>query len=301
MKIITALQMSCIATALLIHGASAATVGVPLRPRNDREKAPGFSLEGASGRAIRLSDYRGRIVLLNFWATDCGGCRLELPSFAELDEAYKSKGLAVLGVSMDISYESLKDATQAWSRVKPFVHAHGINYAILMGDDAVAKVYRIKALPVTYLIDASGRIAATYVGVVNKENLEANIKHLLGEMGPTASAGHLSGLMAKLTLPDGATRTVTLEGVGCSINICSRTIIKGKASGDSLVGTRLDTIAAIKDTGGYTALLVLQDGTQRRISLVRDFRVLYIANQSGGIEKLDLAKIKSIEFLIPSS
>ncbi len=138
-----------------------------------------FSLLDASGKAVRLSDYRGKIVALNFWATACGGCRLEIPSFVELDQAYNGDGLVVLGVSMDITYENLTDAREAWSRVKPFMQAHQVKYAILMGDDEVTKLYDIEALPLTHLIDANGRIAATYVGVVDKNDIEANIKALL--------------------------------------------------------------------------------------------------------------------------
>ena len=111
---------------------------------------------------------------------------------------------------------------------------------------------------------------------------------------------HLSGLMAKITLPDGASRTIKLEGVGCPVGMCSRVVIKGKAEGDSLVSTWLDTIAAIQDTTEVDALFVLKDGTARRLSLVHDFRVLYIANRSGGTEKLDLANVKSVEFLAPA-
>jgi len=82
---------------------------------------------------------------------------------------------------MDISYESLKNAQEAWTRVRPFVQSHRINYPILMGDDEVTKLYDIQALPVTHLIDASGRIAATYVGIVDKNDVEANIKTLVKE------------------------------------------------------------------------------------------------------------------------
>lgn len=167
--------------ALLLQIASAATIRASLKPPDKRTEAPALALKDASGQTIRLSDYRGKVVALNFWATDCGGCRLELPSFVEIDNAYRSKGFAVLGVSMDISYEGLKSAQQAWSRVKPFIHAHGMHYTILMGDDAVAKAYHIEALPATYLVDTSGGVAAAYVGVVNKKNLESNIKSLLVE------------------------------------------------------------------------------------------------------------------------
>src|SRR5580692_5171542 len=104
----------------------------------NRKPAPAFQLVTDSGGKIRISDYRGKVVLLNFWATECGGCVREIPSFIEIEKAYKDKGFAAIGVSMDISYESLKDASQAWGKVKPFMANHGINYPIAMGDDAIS-------------------------------------------------------------------------------------------------------------------------------------------------------------------
>jgi peroxiredoxin len=147
----------------------------------ERKLAPGFRLPDASGREVSLSKYRGKIVLLDFWATECGGCRVEIPWFMEFDRAYKSKGIDVVGVSMDILYENLKDAKEGWLRVNPFVQAHKVKYPILMGDSLVTKAYDINALPATYLIDKTGRIAATYLGLVDKGDVEANIKTLLKE------------------------------------------------------------------------------------------------------------------------
>lgn len=115
-----------------------------------------------------------------------------------------------------------------------------------------------------------------------------------------AEEGHLLGMMTRITLSDGATRTVKLEGVGCTASICSRTSIKGKAEHESIVKTWFDSIAAIKDTTDSDALFVMKDGTQRRMSLLKDFRVLYIEGRNGTPEKLDLAKVKSIEFLAAS-
>ncbi len=79
-------------------------------------------------------------MLLNFWATECGGCRVEIPSLLQLYQAYKGRGLVVVGASMDISYEGLKDAQEGWSRVRPFVGAQRIKYPILMANDDVAKL-----------------------------------------------------------------------------------------------------------------------------------------------------------------
>ena len=83
---------------------------------------------------------------------------------------------------MDISYEGHKGADEAWSSVRPFTKNYGVNYTIAMGDDETLKAYALSALPDTFLIDKSGRIAVAYVGVViNKDNVEANIKSLLAE------------------------------------------------------------------------------------------------------------------------
>ncbi len=109
----------------------------------------------------------------------------------------------------------------------------------------------------------------------------------------------LWGLTARITMSDGTTRTATFQGVGCSSSICSRIAIKGKANGTP-VTTRLDSIAAIRDTTPDSALLVLKDGTTRRLTLINDFRVIYLDNRSGGKqieEKLDLARTRSIEFI----
>jgi len=108
--------------------------------------------------------------------------------------------------------------------------------------------------------------------------------------------GHLSGLTARITLPDGTIRMAKVEGLGCSAAICSRVVIKGKADDDSLVTIWLDSIAAIRNTTERDAWIVMKNGAGRRVSLVTDFRVLYLANRSAIPEKLDLGKIKSLEF-----
>jgi peroxiredoxin len=159
----------------------AATVRATIQPIQDRKQAPAFRLEDARGKKVKLSHYHGKVVLLDFWATECGGCIREMPGFMELAQAYKKKGLTVIGVSVDISYEDLKNSNEAWSRVEPFVEAHKVNYPILMGDDQVTKRYDIQALPLTYLIDKRGRIAASYAGVVDKDDVESNIQAILKE------------------------------------------------------------------------------------------------------------------------
>ena len=109
--------------------------------------------------------------------------------------------------------------------------------------------------------------------------------------------GHASGLMAKITTRDGNARTVKLEGVGCAKAICSRTAIKGQGADNLEVSAWLDSLAAIRETSGHDALFVSKDGTSRRLSLLTDFRVLYLANRLGGAQKLDLAQVESVEFV----
>jgi peroxiredoxin len=167
--------------AVIVGAVSQQSIRAPIESADKRKPAPAFHLLNASGKAVSLSDFRGKIVLLDFWATDCGGCKLEIPWYTEFDQAYRDKGLAVVGVSVDILYEDLKSAEEGWGKVKPFVQQHKIKYPILMADDAVTKAYSIEALPATYLIDKQGRIAAPYVGLVDKNNMEENIKTLLME------------------------------------------------------------------------------------------------------------------------
>ena len=164
-----------------VNAAEPPAIRAAIQPVQDRKPAPAFGLEDAAGKKVRLSDYRGKVLLLDFWATECGGCIREMPGLMDLAQAYKKRGLATVGVSVDILYENLKSSEEAWSRVRPFVQAHKVNYPILMGDDQATKGYDIQALPLTYLIDRRGRIAAIYGGIIDKDNLEANIQTLLKE------------------------------------------------------------------------------------------------------------------------
>ena len=167
-------RLTTLTAMLLVSSATARVfaqqdVHAALIPAAARKTAPAFDLASDAGKKVRNSDYRGKVVLLNFWATDCGGCVLEIPSFVALQSAYKAKGFTAVGVSMDVLYENLKNADEAWRKVRRFASSHKINYPILMGDESVGNAYALRAFPATYLIDRSGKIAATYVGVVSKE------------------------------------------------------------------------------------------------------------------------------------
>ncbi len=156
-------------------------VHATLIPVATRVAASAFELADATGKSVALSTYKGKVVLLNFWATPCGGCVLEIPYFVAMQTELKGDGFTAVGISLDRSYETLKSANEAWAEVKPFVALHKMNYPILMGDSSMLTAYKLDALPVTYLIDKSGRTAAVYLGVVSKDDVEANVKTLLAE------------------------------------------------------------------------------------------------------------------------
>jgi peroxiredoxin len=142
-----------------------------VKGERDRKPAPNFSLQDADGRTVQLSDYRGKVVLLNFWATWCGPCKMEIPWFVEFERKHKDQGFAVVGVSMD---------EDGWQAVKPFASKVGINYRILMGSDSTAQLYGgIDSLPTTFVIDRDGRIAAVHVGLVSKSSYEKDINEIL--------------------------------------------------------------------------------------------------------------------------
>ena len=148
----------------LLAGASPAPVD------NVRKTAPDFTLDDAQGAAIRLSDYKGKVVLLDFWATWCHGCKTEIPWYMEFQNKYKDKGLSVIGVSMD---------DDGWKSVKPFIEANKMNYEVVIGNESLAKLYAVDALPVTLLIDREGNIAVSHAGMVDKSAFENEIRDLL--------------------------------------------------------------------------------------------------------------------------
>ncbi|MBZ5617553.1 MAG: TlpA family protein disulfide reductase [Acidobacteriia bacterium] len=137
---------------------------------NLRKAAPDFTLKDSKGASFRLSKYRGKVVLLNFWATTCGGCKVEIPWFMEFQNRYKRGGLAVIGVSLD---------EDGWKSVRPYLKEKAMNYRVAVGDDDLASRYGVDALPMTLLIDRDGKIAASYPGMVDKAGCEREIHKLL--------------------------------------------------------------------------------------------------------------------------
>jgi peroxiredoxin len=138
----------------------------------DGQPAPDFHLKDAWGQEVQLSAFKGKVVLLNFWATWCEGCQEEIPTFIEFQEKYRNRGFATIGISMEAT---------SWSTVKPYLETSKINYPVVVRSDDVAKQYGVGSMPMTYLIDRNGKIAATYVGLVDKNNCENVINRLLSK------------------------------------------------------------------------------------------------------------------------
>ena len=155
----------------LVVGCSSSPKANPAAEHLDRKPAADFTLADASGAKVALADYKGKVVLLNFWATWCGPCKVEIPWFIEFNKTYKDRGLAVVGVSLD---------DDGWKSVKPYLAEKKIDYTVVVGNDAVSKSYGdVDSLPTTFIIDRDGRIAFTHTGLVSKGTYEKEIQSLL--------------------------------------------------------------------------------------------------------------------------
>ena len=164
--------LSVISLLLLGSCSTASPRRGPVKAEKERKPAPEFELKDSMGRTAKLSDYRGKVVLLNFWATWCGPCKIEIPWFVEFEQTFKDKGFAVLGVSMD---------EDGWDAVKPYLKSAQVNYRVVLGTDSVAQLYGgVDSLPTSFMIDQEGRIAAIHVGLVRKGDYQNDINHLLG-------------------------------------------------------------------------------------------------------------------------
>ena len=146
--------------------------GTPTAPVNGTI-APDFTAVDSDGALLRLSDFKGRITVLNFCASWCVPCMEETPWFIEFQQKYGRDGLAVVGVSLD---------DDGWKTVRPFIGSLGVNYRMVLADGQISRLYGgLEALPVTVVIDRSGRISATHVGLISHDEFEAAIRAMLGE------------------------------------------------------------------------------------------------------------------------
>jgi peroxiredoxin len=158
----TVLLSSVIALALLF--------GCTTKSEQSNTPAADFTLQDINGKKVTLSDYRGKVVLLEFWATWCPPCRASIPGLEKIHKAYKNKGLVVLAVSLDEG---------AWDSVKSFMTDYGITYTVLKGTDEVASQYHVRTIPMLLILDKEGRISKRYLGFGMDEDLETDIKAVI--------------------------------------------------------------------------------------------------------------------------
>ncbi len=141
-----------------------------LIPAGSRVRAPDFTVTDLNGGIIALSQFRGKVVLLDFWAVDCGGCRVEIPWYVAFDKSYRDKGLTLIGI--DMYGESPKV-------VKTFMEKTHMNYRVAIGNDELGGRFHVEEMPLTLLIDRSGRVAQSHAGIVDKTQFEKDIQELL--------------------------------------------------------------------------------------------------------------------------
>ncbi|MCX6349869.1 MAG: TlpA disulfide reductase family protein [Candidatus Aureabacteria bacterium] len=157
--------------ALLVLGAAFAAAGCREGGKQVGQPAPDFSLKDLDGASVRLSNYRGKVVIVNFWATWCPPCREEIPDFVDLFTAYSGRGLVILGIGLDREGEKA---------LKPFAEKYRIAYPLLVGNAETARAWGgVDAIPATFIIDRQGIVRKQYVGSQPKSVFEKEIVPLL--------------------------------------------------------------------------------------------------------------------------
>ena len=175
---ITMRTLRSLGLAVLFAGALLAWAIGSLRPMfrasatgtDGSAKAPTWELRDLDGKLVKSSDFDGKVVVLDFWATWCPPCKAEIPGFIELQRTYGDRGLVVVGVSVDEEGSAV---------VKRFMTQFGMNYPVVLGDMGLMQNFGGTAIPTTVIIDRSGNVVARHVGFTSKETFEAEIKPLL--------------------------------------------------------------------------------------------------------------------------
>jgi thiol-disulfide isomerase/thioredoxin len=157
--------------ALLLTGVALLLSSVQSAAADSRKAAPDWQLNDVDGKPVKLSDFKGKVIILDFWATWCPPCRAEIPGFVAIQKKYADKGFTMIGVSLD---------QQGPSVVKSFMHSFGMNYPVVMGTPKVVLDYGgITAIPTTFVIDRQGNVVTVYEGLTDQATFESVIGPLL--------------------------------------------------------------------------------------------------------------------------
>jgi thiol-disulfide isomerase/thioredoxin len=160
------------------------TSGAPQLNTFEGKPAPAFTLPDLSGKKVSLANYRGKALLINFWATWCGPCKIETPWIVDLRNKYAAQGFEVLGI--DTEGDDAKPGDAAWATDKTaitkFVQQEKMPYPVLVGGDSISKPYGgLDDLPTSFFVDRQGKIVAAQVGINSESDIENNIKKALAE------------------------------------------------------------------------------------------------------------------------
>ncbi len=165
--LVCALVLSACTTVTLSEGGGVAEAAAAEEAR----PAPDFSLEDADGNLVKLSDLEGKVVLLNFWATWCGPCKIEMPWFVDFQRKYKDRGFSVVAVSLD---------EEGWDVVRPYTEEMQFNFPVVVGNDEMAAEFGdVYALPTTMIINRKGEIVSTHTGLAGRDVYEEEIESVL--------------------------------------------------------------------------------------------------------------------------
>jgi peroxiredoxin len=155
------------------------------------KRAPDFSLEDLNGKKVSLASYKGKAVLVNFWATWCGPCKLETPWLVDLRNQYASQGFEILGISTDdIDRSDPKMFGQEKKEIAAFVQQMHMPYPVLIEGDQLSKPYGgLDAMPTSFYVDRNGTIVSAQMGITSKDDMEANIRKALSGANGLRTAG----------------------------------------------------------------------------------------------------------------
>jgi peroxiredoxin len=170
-RVVLALSLAAMPSACAKKPAEKGATAVPAGKGEVGSIAPAFTLPDLDGKPVALASMKGKVVILDFWATWCPPCKEEIPHFVRLQSKYKPQGLEIVGLALDLG---------GAKEVRPFAEEHDVNYTMLIGNEDVAKAYgNVTMIPTTFVLDRNGKIVQRFIGYTAPEVFEETIRPLL--------------------------------------------------------------------------------------------------------------------------